>query len=144
MGFNDLAGGKYVFHKALSENLKRFNAATDPGELEWLQLSLGDRAGAQNLEVQLLEDAAQLSWGEPEPGKPYDGQDRVMLLALNTTTLQFTDKARAGQRSNGQASIALPPSKEGEKIMVFISFFDLAGAIIKKDTKNISNSQIVV
>jgi len=144
MGFNDLAGGKYVFHKALSENLKRFNAAADPGELDWLQLSMGDRAGAQNLQVQLPEGAAQLSWGEPEPGKPYDDQDRVMLLALNTNTLQFTDSARAGQRSDGQASIALPPTEEGEKIMVFITFFDLAGAIIKKDLKNISNSQIVV
>lgn len=142
-GFNDLAGGKYVFHKALSENLKRFNASSEPDGLRWLLLSMGTRAGAQNLALQMNDGLALVAWGDPEPGKPFDAKDRVWLLALNTSTLEWTENTRAGQRSDGKAEVKLPPVEEGEELLVFISFFDLEGAIAKNYPENISISQIV-
>jgi len=143
MGFNDLAGGKYVFHKALSENLKRFNAAEEPDKLRWLVLSMGGRAGAQNLALQMIDGLALVTWGDPEPRKPFGDKDRVWLLALNTSTRERIENKRAGQRSDGEAKVKLPQVNEGEELLVFISFFDLEGAIAKNDPVNISNSQIV-
>lgn len=143
IGFNDLAGGKFVFHKANSENLKRFYKADNPDDLRWLLLSKGERAGAQDLALEMGVGQATVRWGEPEAGKPFDPTDRVMLLALNTTTLESTENTNAATRSQGQAGIALPPAKAGEKVLVSISFMDLAGSLLTCDPKNISTSQLL-
>ncbi|MEE4177571.1 MAG: DUF6266 family protein [Bacteroides sp.] len=143
MGFNDLAGGTYVFHKAISENLKRYYDAPDPNDLRWLLLSKGERAGALDLVLEMGEGQATVRWGAHEAGKPFDEDDRVMLLAINTTSLEFTENPSAGKRSQGQASIALPPVKPGEQVLVFISFMDVAGRLLGCDPKNISDSQLL-
>ena len=143
MGFNDLAGGKFVFHKANSENLKRFYKADKPDDLRWLLLSKGERAGALGLSLEMGAKQVTVRWGGPEPEKPASGEDRVMLLALNTSTLEPSFNTNAGKRREAQATLALPHAKAGEEILVFISFFDLAGSIIKRDPENISTSQLV-
>ena len=143
VGFNDLADGRFVFHKANSVNLKRFYDASNPDDLRWLMLSKGDRAGATGLVLEVEGEQATVSWGDPEPGKPSAKDDRVMLLALNTTTLESTDSTNAGKRSNGRASLSLPPAKAGEEILVFITFMDVAGSIVKRDPENISDSVLV-
>jgi hypothetical protein len=143
MGFHDFAGGDYVFQKALSENLKRYHAAGGPAGLDWLLLSAGERAGAQQLSLELNETTATIKWGEPEPEKPWGDDDTVMALALNTTSLESTFKTSVARRSQGQATLPLPPKKEGEQIRVFVAFMNMEGRMLKPSLKNISDSQWV-
>lgn len=142
-GFNDFSDGSYVFQRALSENLHCYLESGNPSDLRWLLLSKGERAGALDLSLEMGAGQATLRWGEPQPGKPAAKDDSVMLLALNTTTLESTEDTRAALRQDGQASLALPPVKAGEEILVFIAFMDLAGSLIRRDLKNISESQRV-
>lgn len=142
-GFNDLAEGKFVFQRALSENLKLFKEAGNPDNLEWLQLSWGERAGAKDLAVSVVGNEATISWGEAEEGKPSAKDDAVMLLAINETTLETTDNWKAGNRSKGQASLRLPKIGAGQQVLVFIAFLDLAASATKRDLKNISTSQML-
>lgn len=142
-GFRDVAGGRYVFQRALSENLARYDAAATPEDLGWLALSMGDRAGAQDLALTVVGNKATITWGAPEQGKPSSPKDQVLLLAINTTSLDATDNFNAGQRSKGQATIKLPPVQEGEQIRVGIAFRDLAGTMLGCSLSNISSSQWV-
>ncbi|MEE4177595.1 MAG: DUF6266 family protein [Bacteroides sp.] len=140
-GFRDVAGGRYVFQRALSENLARYDQSAAPETLDWLTMSLGERAGARDLILTIDGNTGQVSWGEPEEGKPYSATDQVLMLALNTTTLDATDNYNAGQRSKGQATIKLPPVKEDEKIRVYVAFRDLEGTNDGYSLNNISSSQ---
>lgn len=143
VGFNDLAEGRFVFQRALSENLLRYKAAENPDDFDWLMVSQGERAGAKDLNVLVQGGEVKVSWGEAEAGKPWDKNDHVMLLALNTVTLEETDNLKGGVRSKGQASLKLPKAEAGQPVMVFIAFYDLAGAAVKADLENISSSQAV-
>lgn len=142
-GFYDVSDGAYVFQRALAANIECYMASEDPADYHWLLLSKGERAGAQDLALEMGEGQATVRWGEPEAGKPFDPTDRVMLLALNTTTLESTENTNAAIRNQGQAGIALPPAKAGEKVLVSISFMDLAGSLLTCDPKNISTSQLL-
>ncbi|MEE4178683.1 MAG: DUF6266 family protein [Bacteroides sp.] len=143
IGFNDLAEGKFVFQRALSENLIRYKESENPDFFDWLLVSKGERAGAMDLNVQVLGNEAKVSWGDAKAGMPWDKNDHVLLLALNTVTLEETDNLKAGIRSKGQASLKLPTAEAGQPVLVFIAFYDLAGAAVKADPANISNSQAV-
>jgi hypothetical protein len=143
MGFHDFAGGDYVFQRALSENLKRYHAADGPAGLDWLLLSAGERAGVQQLSLEVNETTATIKWGEPEPDKPWSDDDTVMVLALNTTSLESTFTISAARRSQGQATLPLPPVKEGEQIRVFVAFMNMEGRMLKPSLKNVSNSRWV-
>ncbi|MDX9941452.1 MAG: DUF6266 family protein [Bacteroidales bacterium] len=142
-GFDDAAEGRFVFQRALSENLKRFREAGSPEHLDWLVLSLGERAGAKDLSVAVTGNEATISWGEAEEGKPSAQGDNVLLMALNAQTLEETIRQAAAIRGKGQASLKLPKSQAGQQLLLFIAFYDLAGAIVRKDLKNISTSQML-
>jgi len=141
VGFHDFAGGDYVFQKALSENLKRYHAAGSPEGLDWLLLSAGERAGAQQLSLAVSGSKATISWGEPEADKPWGPDDTVMVLALNTSSLQSTHKVNAARRSQGKATLSLPPATDDERIRVFVGFIHMEGRMTGLNLKNISDSQ---
>jgi hypothetical protein len=143
VGFHDFAGGDYVFQRALSENLKRYHSAGSPAGLDWLLLSAGERAGTQQLSLEVNGISATIKWGEPEPDKPWSENDTVMVLALNTSNLQSTQKSSTARRSQGKATLSLPPAKEGERIRVFVAFMHLEGRMTGLSPKNISDSQWV-
>lgn len=144
MGFQDVAAGNSSFHKALSVNLKQLVQADDPKGYSWLVTSQGHRAGANDLAIRVDGSQATLSWGAPIAGKPWSAQDNVMLLALNTTTLETNGSLTAGQRSQQQIVFKLPRAGEGQQLLVFVSFCDLAGMAIGHDEKNMSGSQMII
>jgi hypothetical protein len=142
-GFHDFAGGAYVFQRALSENLRRYHDAGAPEGLDWLLPAAGDRAGAQALALEMNDTAAAIRWGEPEPGKPSGPNDSVLLLALNTTTLEHSQLLNAAQRRQGLATIQLPPAAAGEAIRFYLAFVHLEGRVAGPDIKNTSEAQWV-
>jgi len=143
LGFRDVAEGRSAFHTAMSLNLVNYRSAENPEDLRWLVVSQGDRAGAQDLAMEVQDKNANITWGDPEPGKPYKMNDQVLLLAINNMTLQTTDKVQAARRSEKRAEIALPAAKEGENILVFIAFHNPLEAVSKKSPKNFSKSLLV-
>jgi hypothetical protein len=140
-GFQDVSDGRSAFHTALSVNLNALRASENPESLNWLKLSQGKRAGAKDLSMSVQDNKAIVVWGEPEPAKPFKESDQVMLLALNTTTLDVNTVLEAGRRMHKQAGIKLPDCLPGQKVLLFLAFYDLIPA--KKDAKNISESQLV-
>ena len=140
-GFRDVAGGRYVFQRALSENLARYDQSAAPETLDWLTMSLGERAGARDLSLSIDGHTGHVSWGEPEEGKPASATDQVLLLALNTTTLDAINPSPFAHRKDGQASIKLPPAEEGETLRVYVAFRDLEGTMLGTNPRNISASQ---
>ncbi len=143
LGFKDMAEGRSAFHTALSENLKRYRLAENQEDLKWLCLSKGERAGALDLTVNTEGKVATVTWGEPEPRRPFAPNDQVMLQAINPATLDTNYNLQAATRIAGTATLTLPPTKEGEHMLVFISFMNATGNTDKKNLKNISDSQLV-
>lgn len=143
LGFRDVAEGRSAFHTAMSMNLVNYRNAETPEDLRWLLVSQGDRAGALEVTMEVQDTKAIITWGDPEPGKPYKMNDQVLLLAFNNKTLQTTDKVQAAKRSEKIAEIVLPPVKEGESILVFIAFYNPFEALAKKSPNNFSKSQVV-
>ncbi|MBW6498129.1 MAG: hypothetical protein K0B09_07065 [Bacteroidales bacterium] len=143
LGFKDMAEGRSAFHTALSENLKRYRLAENREELTWLCVSKGERAGALDLTLNIEGKVATVSWGEPEPRRPFAPNDRVMLLAFNPATIDSNYDLHAATRAEGTATLILPPAKEEENMLVFISFLNATGMGDKKNLKNISDSQLV-
>lgn len=140
-GFRDVSGGRYVFQRALSENLARYDASATPETLDWLALSIGERAGAQEVSLTIDGKTGHVSWGSPEEGKPASPDDQVLLLAINTTTLDTTGLVQKAKRKDRQVKIKLPPVKEGETLRVYVAFRDLEGTIVGYSLNNISGSQ---
>jgi hypothetical protein len=124
--------GCFIYSIRASENPESFN---------WLQPGEGKRAGAQDLSMSVQDNMATITWGEPEQDKPFKESDEVMLLAINTTTLDANTVLEAGMRMHKQANIKLPDYLPGQKVLVFLAFYELIPA--KKDAKNISKSQLV-
>ncbi|MBW6499410.1 MAG: hypothetical protein K0B09_13550 [Bacteroidales bacterium] len=141
IGFYDQAEGRSAFHEGLSFNLNSYRQAENKDIGAWLQLSNGQRAGAQNLAIQREGKKAIVSWGAPEPGKVAAGDDAVLLLALNTCNFDCNWVLSKYQRSQQQAEIILPPLKEDEECLVFVAFRKQLQ--VKKDIRNISASQVV-
>ena len=141
LGFRDVAEGRSAFHTAMSANLVNYRNSETPEDLRWLVVSQGDRAGALDVAMEVQDNKATITWGDPEPGKPYSVNDQVMLMAINDKTLQTTDKVQAAKRSEKTAEIVLPPVKEGESLLVFITFHNPLEAAAKKSPKNMSVSQ---
>jgi hypothetical protein len=139
-GFHDAAEGRTAFHTALSENIRLHRASDAPENLHWLLVSTGERSGATGLMVQRNEKGVKVAWDIKPPGKPASGDDRVMLLALNTTSLAATHNLDAASRQKGEAILPLPPALPGEKTLIFITFRNLM-TTEKKSLKNISESQ---
>jgi hypothetical protein len=130
-----------AFHAAKSYNLKSRRSSENPGPEHWLSLSVGERAGAESLGLELKGQKVVVSWQGNTAGKPSSGRDMVLLGALNTTTMAVTDSLYEVQRNTGSATLSLPGAKEGEKILVYIAFQNVAG-MDSRDLKNISTSQL--
>ncbi|MBE0650706.1 MAG: hypothetical protein IH595_07670, partial [Bacteroidales bacterium] len=65
-GFYDVTNGRFAFHSAFSANLKAYKTAGKPGGLEWLKLSEGTRTGAENLQIEALDNERfKVIWGNP-------------------------------------------------------------------------------
>ncbi|MBE0651136.1 MAG: hypothetical protein IH595_09875, partial [Bacteroidales bacterium] len=65
-GFYDVTNGRFAFHSAFSANLKAYKAAGKPAGLEWLKLSEGTRTGAENLQIEALDNERfKVIWGNP-------------------------------------------------------------------------------
>jgi hypothetical protein len=145
LGFSDVAAGRSAFHTAMSVNLQRRREAADPADHRWLQLSQGGRAGCTGLQLQQQDEkTVTLTWtGQAEglPGQPYD---KVLLMALNTTTFQDSWHMDKAIRSDGQATIPIPPVAPGQQLLVFIAFASIEGMAQKKDPRNISDSQVLL
>jgi hypothetical protein len=139
-GFGDVAGDRSAFHTALSVNLQRLREAPEPATLNWLLTSSGSRAGARQINLEVSDQIAAISWGEPTPAKPFADHDQVMIVAINSTTLEVTTPATLIARSQKQASLSLPPASTGEQVYLFISFYDPFA--IQKNTKNVSEGEI--
>ncbi len=143
LGFRDVAEGRSAFHTAMSANLVNYRNAENPEDLHWLVVSQGERAGALEVTMEVRGDKATITWGDPEPGKPYKMNDQVLLMTINDKTLHTTDKVQAAKRSEKIAEIVLPAVKEGENILVFIAFYNPFEALARKSPSNFSKSQVV-
>jgi hypothetical protein len=140
IGFFDVAQGRSPFHEAMSENLMRIRSAPLSLDLEWLQISKGQRAGCSGVSVEREGNTALVKWEHAEADKPSLPGDRVMLLAINTSTLD-TKKSTDGKRKDHQARIDLPPIGDGQRVLVLISFRH-PDEIVKKDARNMSDSMV--
>ena len=143
VSFRDVAEGRSAFNTAMSVNLVNYRKAANPGDLRWLVISQGERAGAQDVAMEIVGNKVTVTWGEPEAGKPYHRNDQVMLLAINDKTLAETDNVQAARRSDHSAQILVPPVKDGENLLVFIAFHNPLEAADQKSPKNVSMSQLV-
>ena len=144
MGFAEAAENTAPFHMAKSWNINNYRKSQTKDPSEWLQYSLGERAGSQGMQLkevpgQLLE----VSWGQPEEGKPCAENDIVMLLTINSKSKTASYRLHAACRKDGQAVIELPERRSGEAVEVFVAFRKLGAEQGKKDLKNVSNSQWV-
>jgi hypothetical protein len=139
VGFHDAAQGRTAFQSALSVNLRRRRESEHPENLHWVLASMGERAAATGLNIERAENRVKVTWDVVAPGKPASGDDRVMLLALNTTSLAATHDLDTTSRMNGEATLALPPTLPGERILIFITFHNPLRSE-KKSLKNISES----
>jgi hypothetical protein len=142
-GFHDAAEGRTAFQTALSVNIRSRSQWQQPGNLHWLVLSQGERAGASSLKVQCKQNQAAITWDTAAAGGISSADDSVMLLALNSTTLACTYNLAASTRKKGEAKLELPAAVAGEEILVFIAFRSTSGGE-KKNIKNISDSQMAV
>jgi hypothetical protein len=142
-GFHDVAEGRTAFHTALSENIKRRSQSNHPDSLHWLKVSSGKRAGANDLTVQCEGNSATVSWGPTPAGKISSIDDSVLLLALNTTTLDCTSNLYAASRKKGEALLELPMARKDEEVLVFVAFRSITSAV-KKSVKNFSESQVII
>jgi hypothetical protein len=142
LGFHDAAEGRTAFHTALSENIKLRQVSDQPENLQWLMVSKGERSGATGLDAQQKDDQVMVSWDVDAEANISSGNDMVMLLALNTTTLECSCNLDAGKRSMGQAFLPVPPALPGQKILLFITFRNITGTA-KKSLRNVSSSQWV-
>ncbi|MFO7978669.1 MAG: DUF6266 family protein [Bacteroidales bacterium] len=142
-GFKDVETRGSAFRQAVSVNLKRLGASSHPDSLEWLLPTMGTRAGAHDITMQQADQMATVSWGAPHEDKPYLNRDLVMLLAINATTLENTGDLSA-TRSQQQCTFRMPRAKEGEKVLVFLSFYDPMAAATRKNSDNVSEAQLVI
>lgn len=144
IGFKELAVNSTTFRKALSSNLKKYRGLQRPSGLEWLDLSIGERAGVQNFAVSLLtETKIKYKWGEAEAGLPFDKNDAVMAMVLNTKTLLSTKIFYSARRENYGLEIDAPPFEDVEDLFCFLTLIK-PNFHTKADLKNISNSQCAV
>lgn len=140
MGFSQLGG--IAFHKAMSVNLNRYRQAENKDVLDWLLLSQGIRAGAENVAWRRHNQGKLLvSWGKALDGGSWRPDDQVMLMAINQQNLQ-TCFAQAN-RSQGQALLDAPPADHDQQLIVFLAFYyplsELAGEMVPS---GVSDSQI--
>jgi hypothetical protein len=142
-GFAGEAQGRSAFHTALSYNLKAYKGSTDVYSGDWLQLSRGRRAGAQDLSVEASGSThVKVRWGEPTAGLPESGHDLAIAAAVNTTTMQCTLPAPTATRSAGETTLRIPPAKSGETIAVYLVFFNSLDPLPAQPGDPVSNSQL--
>lgn len=140
-GFYNVAQGRSAFHTAMSVNLQQRKLSDNPSDLRWLILSQGERAGALQAGFSIQGQKAIIEWQKPQAGKPWAEDDQVMLLAINTKTLDTTHYPNAALRSMHKAEIGLPAFESEGQILVFIAFKDPMDVSAKKDITKTSDSQ---
>ncbi|MBN2615246.1 MAG: hypothetical protein JXR71_06090 [Bacteroidales bacterium] len=146
-GFYDVTEGRFAYHSALSTNLKAYKAAGRPEGAEWLKLSEGNRAGAEDLQLEVLENNKfRISWGKPTAGAYENHDDRVFVVALNNSGdrwYRYTEQQN-NLRSQGETLMELNfATAPGDEIYFFLFFQDVDGSLRRKDPKNVSASQFV-
>ncbi|MCF8230490.1 MAG: DUF6266 family protein [Bacteroidales bacterium] len=129
-----------AFDKAKSRNLHNHPDEVSGEIAGWLQLSEGEKANAQNVQVEKLENnEIIISWGKAEEGKPYSENDVSMALALKRGSTEAFYILNGPARRNRSLMLEISGWKEGEIVDVFLSF-RANGISRKKDRKDISDS----
>lgn len=122
-GFREVANGRSAFHTALSFNLKKYRTSEDKAYKNWLQLSSGKRAGADNPSIRLTDDHKLLiTWSEPEANKPFSNNDRLMFFAICKTQPIVICELYTARRDQLRALLDLPMNSKGLEFDCFISF----------------------
>lgn len=141
IGFRDAASeGRSAYNQAMSENLNRLHAAPNPNELQWLLPSYGTRASALEIAMQQQGETASITWGSPTPLATYNDDDVAIVMAVNTTTLSTNGLATSTRRGQHHTSITLPRAESGEKILVYIFFYDATSHSKKPNMRHVSEA----
>lgn len=142
IGFYDIAIDRSPYHTAMSYNLKSYYNAVNTENTDWLQLSHGNRAMAEDLYLEKeSNEQAILRWGKPEAGKVFSDNDILMFITLNRRTLTTEHDLWAAKRNKGICRIKMPKSEAGDEIDFYIAFRADIGRSAKKDPDNVSDSK---
>lgn len=132
------------FKKALGVNLKKYRALDRPKTLEWIELSRGELASANDLQTEILINGQlKITWDTTKEVDNSHPHDLVMLLLVNETNHDFMFSRQNVQRSKGELIENIPPQKEGEIVRGFISFYSTQGNT-SDGLPLVSNSQTFV
>jgi len=144
-GFYDVTNGRYAFHSAFSANMKAYLDAGKPEGAEWLKLSEGKGAGAEELHLEPLEgNLFRITWGKPLGEGWWSHNDRVFVVAVNSTNeLRPFTQSQTALRNQGEATIDVFQSSPGDEIHFFIFFQDVDRSLRRKNPRNVSSSQWV-
>jgi hypothetical protein len=144
LGFNDAAGQNRVpFRMALSSNLVASRTASDAPDLHWLKISEGTRAGALQPALQLEDQKAIITWGDPDSGAPCNDNDQAIIMAINTTTFKTNMFSKTPRRGHHLAVIDLPQRSGQEQMMVFLFFYLATDFPTANNLRNVSRSQCI-
>ncbi len=131
------------FKKAFSFNLKLYRDLGRPESLEWLQLSQGQRAGAQDIKMSPISNQEfLLSWGEAEADKFFSADDRVWVLLVNEQDQSSSYFGTICIRSDGEVLLKTTQFNKEEPLIAFVCFGEYSPANEFK-SQNMSNSQFV-
>jgi len=144
-GYYDISEGHYAFHTALSANLKAYKADERPVGAQWLKLSEGTRAGAEDLQLEALENNRyRITWGKAIGGYRESRNDRVIVVALNNSdSRHLYSESQTALRGQGATTVDVQVVSPGDEIYFFIFFQDVDGSLRKKNPENVSCSQFI-
>jgi hypothetical protein len=141
IGFRDAASdGRSTYNQAMSVNLNRLYAAENPDDLQWLLPSYGTRAGAQHIQMQRQGDSATITWGNPTPLATFSDDDLAIVMAVNANTLAINKPDLTARRGHHTITIKLPGTNAGDKILVYIFFYDAGSTSRKPNLRHVSEA----
>lgn len=108
---------KKAFKPAFSHNLKRYREMERPQNYEWLELSKGEIAGLEQIEMKWIGESIQISWSNPTTEKPMHPDDTVYIQLVNASqSSTYPDLLRIPRKS-GQTELTVPGWKEEDRIV---------------------------
>jgi hypothetical protein len=140
-GFFDETISGSSFRRAFSVNLKEYRKLERPESIEWMILSKGPLAMADNITTKLVDNnQIKITWNQTEISDICDPLDFVLLKLINEQTLASASSLMQVRRSDGELLITLVPKTENERIIGFLSFFQ-SNQFSGKHKSMVSNSQ---
>jgi len=109
-----------AFKPAFSHNLKRYREMERPQNYEWLELSRGEIAGLEQIEMKWKEDSIQISWSNPTTEKPMHPDDTVYIQLVNETQSQAYPKLVNTHRKDEQIVVKVSGWKREDKIVAVL------------------------